>query len=192
MRYEEFTTEEQQLDEILPLIPAIAGGVARAAIGGAGRLAGKAALGLGKAAVKGVAKGVGAVARGAGKAVGTGAKTAYNAVAGDDDEPETNNPNATVGTQPADAQPEPQAAAPTDTGAEPTRGVGKAAKVPVDTDLRTGSTVDLPTKTPGGKKKYRVTRANGDDIEIEDPTAKPGEPSKMVYKKQDLQKAMSV
>jgi len=104
MRYEEFTTEEQQLDEILPLIPAIAGGVARAAIGGAGRLAGKAALGLGKAAVKGVAKGVGAVARGAGKAVGTVAKTAYNAVAGDDDEPETNNPNATVGTQPADAQ----------------------------------------------------------------------------------------
>lgn len=190
MRYEEFTTEEQQLDEILPLV----GMAARAALGGVGKLAGKAALGgaklAGKAALGGAklaAKGVGAAAKGAAKGVGAVAR----AVAGDDDEEQPNNPNATVGTQPADAQPEPQAAAPTDTGAA-TRGVGKAAKVPVDTDLRTGSTVDLPTKTPGGKKKYRVTRANGDDIEIEDPTAKPGEPSRMVYKKQDLQKAMSV
>ena len=40
MRAHEFIKEEEQLDEILPLIPAIAGGVARAAVGGVGRLAG--------------------------------------------------------------------------------------------------------------------------------------------------------
>lgn len=176
MRLHEFRTEEEQLDEILPLI----GMAARAAIGGAGRLAGKAALGLGKAAVKGVAKGVGAVAKGA-----------YNAVAGSDDEeePETNNPNAKVGTQIDTPKVEPKAAAELTKGAAaPTKA---APTMGASADLRTGATIDLPTKTPGGLKKYRVTRAQGDDIEIEDPQAKPGEPAKMVYKKQDLERAMS-
>jgi len=50
MRLDEFRTDEEQLDEIIPLIPAIAGGVARAAVGGVGKLAGKAAVGGAKLA----------------------------------------------------------------------------------------------------------------------------------------------
>jgi len=185
MRLQEFRTEEEQLDEILPLIPAIAGGVARAAIGGAGKLAGKAALGVGKAAARGAAKGVGALARGATRAVGLGRRD------DDEEEPQTNNPNATVGTQPA-ATPnaEPMGAADDNTGTA-TDSTGKAAPTAsASTELRTGATVDLPTKTPGGKKAFKVTRAQGDDIEIEDPQAKPGEPRRMVYNKDDLAAAM--
>ena len=195
MRYEEFTTEEQRLDELLPLIPAIAGGVARAAaggvaraaIGGAGRLAGKAAMGVGKAAIKGAGK----LAKGAVKGVANTAKAAANAVAGDDDDDQqpAADPNAKVGTQPATQKPEPMGAA------EPTKGAAPTASKAVPTagasaELRTGATVDLPTKTPGGTKAYKVTRAQGDDVEIEDPQAKDGEPRKMVYKKQDLERAM--
>jgi hypothetical protein len=187
MRYEEFTTEEQRLDELLPLIPAIAGGVARAAVGGAGRLAGKAAMGVGKAAIKGAGK----LAKGAVKGVANTAKAAANAVAGDDDDDQqpAADPNAKVGTQPATQKPEPMGAA------EPTKGAAPTASKAVPTagasaELRTGATVDLPTKTPGGTKAYKVTRAQGDDVEIEDPQAKDGEPRKMVYKKQDLERAM--
>lgn len=185
MRLHEFRTDEEQLDEILPLIPAIAGGVARAAIGGAGRLAGKAAMGVGKAAVKGVGK----LAKGAAKGVANTAKAAVDAVAGDDEPQAPANPNATVGTQPATQRPEPMGAA------EPTKGAAPVASKAVPTagasaELRTGATVDLPTKTPGGTKAFKVTRAQGDDVEIEDPQAKAGEPRKMIYKKQDLERAM--
>ena len=185
MRLHEFRTDEEQLDEILPLIPAIAGGVARAAVGGVGRLAGKAAIGVGKAAVKGAGK----LAKGAVKGVANTAKAAANAVAGDDEPDAPANPNATVGTQPATQKPEPMGAA------EPTKGAAPTASKAVPTagasaDLRTGATVDLPTKSPGGTKAFKVTRAQGDDVEIEDPQAKAGEPRKMVYKKQDLERAM--
>jgi len=155
MRYEEFTTEAERLDELLPLIPAIAGGVARAAVGGAAKAVGKAA-----------AKGVGKLAK---KAVGLG-KTAAKAPAVPQTAPTTNDPNAKVDTQPAGTPPAPAMGA--------------------TSDLRTGGEIELPTKTQGGMKKYKVTRADGDDIEIQDPQAKPGEPQKMVYKKGDIERAM--
>lgn len=158
MRYDEFTTEKQRLDELLPLIPAIAGGVARAAVGGAAKAVGKAA-----------ARGVGKLAK---KAVGIG-KTAAKAPAAPavpQTAPTTNDPNAKVDTQPAATTPAPAMGA--------------------TSDLRPGGEIDLPTKTTGGMKKYRVTKAQGDDIEIEDPQAKPGEPQKMVYKKGDIERAM--
>jgi hypothetical protein len=190
MRLHEFRTDEEQLDEILPLIPAIAGGVARAAIGGVGRLAGKAAMGVGKAAVKGAGKLAKGAVKGVAKGVANTAKAAANAVTGDDDEQQAPaSPNATVGTQPATQKPTPMGAA------EPTKGAAPVAAktVPVagtSAEIRTGATVDLPTKSPGGTKAFKVTKAQGDNIEIEDPQAKPGEPAKMVYKKQDLERAM--
>jgi len=187
MRLHEFRTDEEQLDEILPLIP-IAGAVARAAVGGAGRLAGKAALGLGKAAVKGVAKGVGKLAKGAVKGVANTAKAAVDAVAGDDEPEEpTNNPNAKVGTQVDVPKANTGAAEPVKTTAKPT-GTAKPA-MGATTDLRTGGTVELPTKGPGGKEQFKVTRAQGDDIEIEDPKDPNG--PKMIYKRKDLERAMS-
>ena len=104
MRLDEFRTDEEQLDEIIPLIPAIAGGVARAAVGGVGKLAGKAAVGGAKLA----AKGVGKLAKGAVKGAGALARGAAKAVTGDDDEPEAPaDPNATVGTQAASPKPAP-------------------------------------------------------------------------------------
>ena len=186
MRYEEFTTEEQRLDELLPLIPMAAGFAARAA---GGALAKKAVKSVGKAVAnkaKDAAKGYATK-----KALGYAARKAYDAVAGgdDDDQQPAADPNAKVGTQPATQKPEPMGAA------EPTKGAAPTASKAVPTasasaELRTGATVDLPTKTPGGTKAYKVTRAQGDDVEIEDPQAKDGEPRKMVYKKQDLERAM--
>lgn len=73
MRANEFISEDQKLDEILPLIGAAARGV--------GAVAGRAAMGLGKAAMRGA---------------GSLAKGAVSALASGDDEA---NPNATVGTQ---------------------------------------------------------------------------------------------
>jgi hypothetical protein len=184
MRAHEFIKEEEQLDEILPLIPAIAGGVARAAVGGVGKLAGKAALGVGKLAAKGAYK----AAKGVAKGVGNMAKGAYNAVAGDDDEAPTNDPNAKVGTQPATAKPAPTSGkAPTNPGAA---SAAQGAKtMGGDPALKVGKAIKLPTNTPGGKKNFKVTRTQGDEVEIEDPQAKPGEPKKMTYKSADLQRA---
>ena len=182
MRAHEFIKEEEQLDEILPLIPAIAGGVARAAVGGVGRLAGKAALGVGKLAAKGAYK----AAKGAVKTAGNVAKGAYNAVAGDD-EP-ANDPNAKVATQPATAKPElPSGNAASNPGAaSATQG---AKSMGAEPNLKVGKAIKLPTNTPGGKKNFKVTRTQGDEVEIEDPRAKPGEPRKMTYKSADLQRA---
>lgn len=66
LRRENPDLTEEQLDEILPLIPLAIGTAARA---GAGALA-RGAIGAGKLA----AKGIGAAARGVGKAIATGAK----------------------------------------------------------------------------------------------------------------------
>lgn len=64
MRLNEFVTEKEQLDEVLPLITGAA-----ALAGGAMKLAGGVASGVGSVA-KGVGAGVGAVAKGAGSALG--------------------------------------------------------------------------------------------------------------------------
>lgn len=190
MRFKEIRTEEEQLDEILPLIPMAAGFLARKAAGAVAKKAGKALMkkAAGTAVDKAKDAAVGYAAK---KAAGYAAKKAGQALGfGKDDEPEqpTNDPNAKVGTQPATPKTpnttttEPQAAKPQSTASTP---------MGADADLRTGGTVDLPTNTPGGKKQFKVTRAQGDDVEIEDPQAKPGEPKKMVYKKDDLQRAMN-
>lgn len=190
MRYNEFVTEEQKLDEILPLIPMAAGFAARK-VGGA--LVKKAAQSVGKkaldtakdAAKKAVAtKAVGMAARGA-------AGLAKKAIGQDKEQEPPADPNAVVGTQPATPKTEPMGAAePAQSAAQSNTG-RSAPTATASSELRTGATVDLPTKTPGGKKAFKVTRAQGDDIEIEDPQAKPGEPKRMVYKKDDLEAAMN-
>lgn len=75
MRAEEFIKEEEQLDEILPLLAVpLAVGAAKA-VGGVGSAVG----GLGKA-VGGIAKGVGSAAQGVGKAVGATGTAAASAI----------------------------------------------------------------------------------------------------------------
>jgi len=175
MRYEEFTTEEERMDEILPLIPAIAGGVARAAVGGVGRLAGKAALGLGKAA-----------ARGVGKAAKTIGKAAVAPIFNrkKDDEPEQTNPNDTVGTQPTTQEP---AIPAQNTGAAPAT---KGAEPMEPQKLIKGKDVELPTKTQGGLEKYTVTSTDGKTVTIKKKNAMKGEPE-LKYSKQDFDRMVS-
>lgn len=152
MRANEFIREDEKLDEILPLLPAVAGGIARGVVGGAAKAVGGA---LGKAAVKGV----GAVAKGAAKAVGGAVKTVANTVTGGDKEEDA---------------PEVDAAK--------------------DQMIRPGKSLKLPTKTAGGPSDFKVSRVQGDEVEIENPDAakNPGEPAKVVYKKDDLKKNMAV
>lgn len=174
MRFEEFTTEEERMDEILPLIPAIAGGVARAAVGGVGKLAGKAALGLGKAAARGVGK--------AAKTIGKAAVAPIVNRKKDKEEPQ--DPNAKVGTQPATQEPaipaQQSGAAPATQGAEPME----------PQKLIKGKDVELPTKTQGGLEKYTVTSTDGKTVTIKKKNAMKGEPE-LKYSQKDFDNMVS-
>lgn len=143
MRVNEFVKEEEQLDEVLPLIT------------GAAALAGGVMKGAG-AAAKGIGKGVGAAAKGVGSAVGAVGNKVAGAVTGDD-EPE----------DPAVDQ----------------------AK---DKMIKPGAKLPLATKATGGPENFKVTRVQGDEVEIENPKPQGSEPSKVVYKRDDLKKSLSL
>lgn len=115
----------------------------------------------------GVASGVGAAAKGIGKGVGAVAKGAGQAV-------------GAVGSAAA------KAIKPKDDDPE----IDQAK----DNMLRPGNKIKLPTKTTGGPTEFKVTRVQGQDVEIENPDAGTNnqEPSKVVYKKDDLKKNMQV
>jgi hypothetical protein len=129
-------------------------------------ITGAAALAGGVAkGVGGIAKGVGSVASGVGKGVGSVAKGAGNVV-------------GAVGDRAADA----------------IRGKDKPevdrAK---DQMLRPGKEVELPTATTGGPSKFKVTKQQGDEVEIENPDAgRPGQPRKFIFKKDDVKQDLSV
>lgn len=150
MRLKEFVTEEERLDELLPLVTGAA-----ALAGGAAKLAGGVASGVG-AAARGIGKGVGAVARGTGKAIGAVGSAAAKKIGQKDDTPEIDQ-----------------------------------AK---DNMLRPGNKIKLPTKTAGGPSDFKVTRVQGQDVEIENPDANTNnaEPQKVVYKRDDLKKNIQV
>lgn len=157
MRLEEFVTEEERLDELLPLITgaaALAGGVAKG-VGGVASGIGGVSSGIG-AAAKGIGKGVGAAAKGVGNAVGAVGDRAAKTIRGKDDSPEIDQ-----------------------------------AK---DNMLRPGNKIKLPTKTAGGPSEFKVTRVQGQDVEIENPDANTNkdEPQKIVYNKDDLKKSIQV
>lgn len=162
MRATEFIDETQKLDEVLPLVA----------------MAGR------------------AVAAGAARAVGRGIKS----LVGGGAEPEADDagPNAKVGTQtntptapvaptaPASAGTTGQTAPPT---FSKTPG-GKTSQTP-PMQLRPGSDIELPSEN-GTVNKFRVTKVTGDDVEIENPdkTRNPQEPSRMIFKKRDLEQGM--
>jgi len=174
---------EEQLDEILPAIGAIGGGLARVA--GTAAMRGGAALakGVGKAAVKGAgalakgavktvgkaasgaARGIGRAAAGAARGVG---KAAASSIAGP-----TNSPNATVGSQSTG-------------GAQMDPAVSKE----LDKSLKPGKMIDLPSKSAGGKAgpatKFKVTKNARGEVELQNPKQMPGEPKKFVYNKDEL------
>lgn len=175
MRASEFITEEQQLDEILPLLVGAARGVAAVA-GGAAKIAGR----VGAAAARGV---VGAAANSVGK-------LAASKLGSD---PAQSTPNGVVGTQTqpnvktSEIPPKPSTQRPTITPALQ----DKAASAM--TNLKAGVNLQLPTGT-GRVGNFKISKVIGQNIEIENPdkNKNPNEPDKLVYNKDDLMKSMGV
>jgi hypothetical protein len=131
--------------------------------GGAMRMAGGVASGIG-AAARGIGKGVGAAAKGIGKGVGA--------------------VSTRVGQSMGPATPDEKSTDPA------SRAAADRAK---DQLIKPGSQVKLPTPGPGGNQPFKVTRVQGNEVEIENPDAKdPTQPNKLVYNKADLKKSMSI
>jgi len=167
MRANEFITDEEKLDEILPVIGAAAGGIARVA----GMAAGRVAAGLGRAGVRKA----GALARGAvSSIVGAGV-----------DKKQGTDPNSTVGVQPATIT-----AKSNNTGSQTTTPAATKA-VAAMADLRPGANLQMPTNA-GTIGDFKVTRVTANDVEIENPDKfkNPNEPDKVIFNKKDLAKSM--
>lgn len=166
MRAKDFISEKEQLDEILPLIIGAANLVGGAAslAGGAASLAGGVASGVGSVA-SGVGKGVGAAAKGVGNAIGAVGNKAASAIGMGGKKPE--NPDL-----------------------KQTRDVDRAK----DQLIRPGKEVSLPTAGPGGPQSFKVTKVQGDEVEIENPEGNksPNQPNKLVYKKGDIKQSMTL
>lgn len=60
--------------------------------------------------------------------------------------------------------------------------------------IQPGKQIPLPTPSKGGIQNYKVSKVQGDDVEIENPDAlkDPTAPKKIVYKKQDLKKSIAI
>lgn len=60
--------------------------------------------------------------------------------------------------------------------------------------IQPGKQIPLPNTAKGGVQNYKVTKVQGDDVEIENPDAlkDPTAPKKVVYKKQDLKRSIAI
>ena len=162
---------EEQLDEILPVIGAVAGGIARGAAA------------VGNAALRGVgaaARGLAGAARVAGNAVGTGARAVGNTArqtgnavrtANNARKAVTQNTQNTQGTQGTIGS----------QGSEPTQ----------QASLERGQEVAVPQPDPKDPKKsvmttMKVKNVGGRDVELEPKKKQPGVPSSIKYAKKDL------
>ena len=153
---------EEQIDEILPALGAVAAGAVRgaAALGGAAaRGLAKGAAALGGAAARGLAKGAVAVGKGAAKGATVAAKGAVAGAVGKDDKKMT----------PAEKR--------------------KAREL--DRQLKPGGSVKLPTNNNNAKPaNFKVKKTVGQDVEIENPRPKPGEPKSFIFNKDDLKQQL--
>lgn len=109
----------------------------------------------------------------------------------DQEKPQANNPNATVGSQ----DKVPMGTDNATRGTQGTQGTQTAQDKAAQAKIKAGQTLKLPSQTPAGKpgavKPYKITKVKGDEVEIQNPQAKPGEPDKVTYKKQDLEGVLS-
>lgn len=163
MKADEFITEDDRLDEILPLLVGAARGVGMAA--GAAARAGIGAAKLGAKAVGAAANAAGAVAKGVGSAA-----RAVGSVA--------SAPSKGVGQQ----------------AASKVAGTAKdkALDIAKDQLLKPGSTITLPSAT--GQADYKVSSLRGNDVELDNPDAQkdPTQPTKLLYKKDNIKKNMAI
>jgi hypothetical protein len=141
MRANEFISEEDKLNEVLPLIGLAARGAARAATG--------------------------AVANRIGSSVKPNPKpfnsTQSQTMGSDDTEMTTDTPVKSAAIDQAK-----------------------------DKILTPGSQVNLATGGTGGPQQFKISNVQGDNVEIENPKPGPGEPNKVVYKKDDVKKSMTL
>ena len=166
MKADEFINEDDRLDEILPLLVGAARGVGMAAKAGIGAAKlGAKAVGTAANAAGAVAKGVGAVAKGVGSAA-----RAVGSVAGAS--------SKGVGQQ----------------AANKVAGTAKdkALDVAKDQLLKPGSTITLPSAA--GQTNYKVSSLRGNDVELDNPDAQkdPTQPTKLLYKKDNIKKNMAI
>lgn len=178
MKAHEFISEEQKLDEILPLLIGAARGVA-AGVGAAGRVAGK----IGRSASRGVVGAAGSAGRMAAGKLGAAVTQ---------EPPVQNNPNAVVGTQTTPNMT--SAAAPASTAQPPTANSKMQGNVdPAMANIKPGVNLQLPTGT-GKVGNFKISKVMGKNIEIENPdkNKNPNEPDKLVYNRADLIKSMGM
>lgn len=134
-------------------------------ITGAAALAGSVARGAG-AAVSGIGKGVGALAKG----VGTGAGNLASKI------------GKPMGQEPTD----------------PNQKVDPAQEKNIDRAkdqlLRPGRKIVLPTDGPTGPQAFKVTKVQGDEVEIENPEGNksPNQPNKIIYNRDDIKKTINI
>jgi hypothetical protein len=131
-------------------------------------------IGLAARAAGGVAKGAAKTAKAAGGMLAKGINKAANAM-----------PNST--------KPEPMGAPDTPTATQtkdPT--TNRALDRAKDQVIRPGSKIQLPTDGTGGPGEFKITNMQGDNVEIENPRPAPGEPKKVVFKRDDIKKSMTL
>jgi hypothetical protein len=156
MKADEFITEDDRLDEILPLLVGAARGVGMAA-GAAAKLGAK-AVGAAANAAGAVAKGVGSAARAVGSVAGASSKGVGQQAA-----------SKVAGTA-----------------------KDKALDIAKDQLLKPGSTITLPSAA--GQTNYKVSSLRGNDVELDNPDAQkdPTQPTKLLYKKDNIKKNMAI
>lgn len=134
-------------------------------------LAGVAARGaaaLGGMAARGIAKGVAGAAKGVARGVAGAAKSAVGAA--------TNATQGTVGTDDDDEEMSPDE-------------IRKAREL--ERNIRPGATLKLPTQNNTNKPAdFKIRRTVGQDVEIENPKPKPGEPKSFVFNKDELKQQL--
>lgn len=180
---------EEQINEI---IPALVGVAARGAAGAAARgLAKTAARGLVGAAARGLAKtagraamgAVGTAASAAGTAARAGARVARSATAPARDRfdksstSKTSTSRSSSTTQPSGT-------------VEPQSPEEKRAQQQIQRQIRPGGKLKMPTTDNSRPTDFTVKRVTGQDVEIENPKPKPGEPKRFVFNKGELEQAL--
>jgi cytoskeletal protein RodZ len=181
MRASEFIREDEKLNELLPLVV----GGARAIAGGAKTLA---KFGAAKNATQ---TAVGRVGKPMGSTPTQGNPNATQPT-------QQQQPNATQPTQqqqPNATQPtqqqQPNATQPTQQQ-QPNQQQQKAADIAKDNLIKPGQSIPLPTGK--GSQDFKVGKIQGDEVEIENPAAAsdPTQPKKVVYKKDDLKRSLTI
>jgi len=181
---------EEQLDEILPVVGAVAGGIARgamavggaaargaaAAVRGVGSAVGAAARGIGQAA-SAVGRGVGNVARNTGRTIKQNAKDQINKKVKSFAQDTANKLSNQDGGS---------------TGSQGTTGtIGSNNSQSPQAQLQRGSELSVPIADPKNPKKtvmtpMKIKNVTGQDIELEPKSKKAGVPGSVKFNKKDL------